>query len=68
MFTPFFKKEPIKNLADAKSCNHQKYAQFFHHMIKKGFYLPPSGYEVCFISAAHNEKQIDKFIDAVLTF
>ena len=68
MFTPFFKKEPIKNLTDAKSCNHEEYARFFHHMISKGFYLPPSGYEVCFISAAHNEKQIDKFIDAVLTF
>ena len=68
MFTPFFRKELIKNLEDAKNCNHEEYARFFHHMVKNGFYLPPSGFEVAFISAAHEEEQINRFIESVLTF
>jgi glutamate-1-semialdehyde 2,1-aminomutase len=30
----------------------------YWEMIRKGFYLPPSGYEVCFVSAAHTDDDI----------
>ena len=65
MFTPFFSSNPINNFEDAKNCDHEKYARFFHHMLNNGFYLPPSGYEVSFISIAHTETQIDDFLEAV---
>lgn len=65
MFTPFFSNDPINNFEDAKNCDHEKYARFFHHMLNNGFYLPPSGYEVSFISIAHTETQIDDFLEAV---
>ncbi len=32
-------------------------------VLEKGIYLPPSGYEVCFISAAHTEKDLDNAAD-----
>ena len=64
MFTPFFRQEPVENLSDAKQCDTTKHAAFFHAMLKRGFYLPPSQFEVAFVSAAHTDEDIDLFIDA----
>ena len=68
MFTPFFRKEPVNNLQDAKDCNHREFARLFHHMLDSGIYLPPSGYEVAFLSTAHTENQIEKFLHALSSF
>ncbi len=68
MFTPFFRKESVKNLSDSKSCNHKEYARFFHHMLENGFYLPPSPFEASFISTEHTEEHIDRFLSALLSF
>lgn len=62
MFTPFFRKEEVYNMADAKCCNTAQHARFFHAMIKQGIYLPPSQFEVAFVSAAHTEDDIDSFV------
>ncbi len=62
MFTPFFRREPVCRLDDAKACNQAAYADYFHHMLDGGFYTPPSGFETAFISASHTEEQIDQFI------
>jgi glutamate-1-semialdehyde 2,1-aminomutase len=64
VFTPFFRREPVHNLADAKACDTPAYAAFFHAMLERGFYLPPSQFECCFISAAHTEADIDAFVSA----
>ncbi len=64
MFTPFFRKKAIHNLADSKACDQKAHARYFHHMLNAGFYTPPSGFEVAFISAAHTEKQIAAFLKA----
>lgn len=64
MFTPFFRKEAVRNLADAKACNTQAHARYFHHMLDHGFYTPPSAFEVAFVSAAHTEADIDTFLQA----
>jgi glutamate-1-semialdehyde 2,1-aminomutase len=63
-FTPFFGPGPIKNLVDARKCDTQKHAAFFHGMLDRGFYLPPSQFESAFISAAHSEADVDAFIAA----
>jgi glutamate-1-semialdehyde 2,1-aminomutase len=65
MFTPFFRKEAVRNLEDSKACNQQAHAAYFHHMLDAGFYTPPSGFEVAFVSAAHSESDIDGFIQAL---
>ena len=68
MFTPFFRKEAVKNLEDAKACDQKAHARYFHHMLKHGFYTPPSGFEVAFISSVHTLEQIDAFIDVFHQF
>ena len=64
VFTPFFSASPISNLSDAKRCNTQKHAAFFHGMLDRGFYLPPSQFETAFVSAAHTDSEIDAFMGA----
>ncbi len=64
MFTPFFRKEPVRNLDDSKACDQKAHAAYFHHMLDHGFYTPPSGFEVAFVSAAHTQEHIDAFLEA----
>jgi len=64
MFTTFFTKPGIKNLDDAKTCDTKAHAVFFHKMLERGIYLPPSQFEVCFVSAAHTNKDADAFLNA----
>ncbi|MEI6148574.1 MAG: glutamate-1-semialdehyde 2,1-aminomutase [bacterium] len=64
MFTPFFMGEAPTDLATVKRCDAKAYAAFFRGMLGRGFYLPPSQFEVGFISAAHTEADVDRFIRA----
>ena len=64
MVTPFFRTGAVHNLADAKACDTAAHAAFFHHMLNSGFYLPPSQFEVAFVSAAHEEAHIEAFLSA----
>ena len=41
---------------------HAKYATW----LERGVYLPPSGYEVSFLSTAHTPAQIETMLDALL--
>ena len=68
MFTPFFRKAPVQNLDDSKACDQQAHARYFHHMLDSGFYTPPSGFEVAFVSAVHTEADIDGFLQALEKF
>jgi glutamate-1-semialdehyde 2,1-aminomutase len=64
VFTPFFGPGPVCNLVNAKACDTKAHAGFFHAMLDCGFYLPPSQFECCFISAAHTNADVDAFISA----
>lgn len=64
MFTPFFRREAVRNLDDSKACDQQAHAAYFHHMLDHGFYTPPSGFEVAFVSAAHTGADIDAFLES----
>jgi len=66
VFTVFFTGQPVKNLADAKQCDTQAYAQHFHTMLNRGYYLPPSQFEVGFISAAHSVEEVTAFAHAAV--
>ncbi len=64
LFTPYFCANTVSNLADAKHCNTKAHAAFFHAMLDRGIYLPPSQFEVGFVSAAHADTDIDQFLQA----
>jgi glutamate-1-semialdehyde 2,1-aminomutase len=36
------------------------YRRFFHAALSRGVYLPPSGFEVCFLSMAHDEPTLER--------
>lgn len=42
-----------------------QFAALFHAMLARGIYLPPSPYEVCFLSLAHTEADLEQFVAAL---
>jgi len=64
-FTVFFRDELPKNLTEAKECDTEKYAAFFHAMLGLGIYLPPAQFETAFLSAAHTEQDCRIFSEAL---
>ena len=54
----FFTDNEVKNFADASAGDGGKYAKWFHAMLNRGVYLPPSRFEALFISAAHTDADI----------
>ena len=64
MWTLFFSAAPVTDYESAKTSDTQKFARFFHAMLRRGIYLPPSQFESAFISLAHSESDIDATIEA----
>lgn len=68
MFSVFFGEQPVKNFDAAQQANHTLFNQFFHHLLKEGVYLPPSGYETWFISDSIQSEEIEKTLAAIEKF
>jgi glutamate-1-semialdehyde 2,1-aminomutase len=49
---------PVRDFEQAKAASGSAYAAFFHAMLDRGVYLPPSPFEAWFVSAAHDEQAI----------
>ena len=64
MFTAFFTGTPVTNYETAKTSDTGRYARFFHALLERGVYFPPSQFEACFVSLAHTVKDIDSTIRA----
>lgn len=64
MFQIFFTPAPVVNYASAKRSNTGKFHRFFHRLLKKGVFIPPSQFETAFFSYAHTQADIEKTIDA----
>jgi glutamate-1-semialdehyde 2,1-aminomutase len=60
MFCLFFTPGPVRNLADAKRSDTQKFARFFRHCLDAGVYFAPSQFETGFISTAHTPAQLEE--------
>ena len=60
MCTPFFADAPVTDWPGAKRASTSLYASFFHEMLNRGVYLPPSQYEAEFLSAAHVPEVIER--------
>jgi glutamate-1-semialdehyde 2,1-aminomutase len=64
MWTLFFGVEQVRSAADAQRCDRDRFARFFHSMLERGMYLPPSAFEAAFLSLAHSEDDIDRTLRA----
>ncbi|ADI02183.1 MAG TPA: glutamate-1-semialdehyde 2,1-aminomutase [Syntrophothermus lipocalidus] len=64
MFSWFFTEEEVRDYPSALTSDTALYARFFASMLSQGITLPPSQFEVCFISAAHTRQDIAFTLDA----
>jgi glutamate-1-semialdehyde 2,1-aminomutase len=62
--TPFFTTKTVNDYQSALTADTKAYGRFFHAMLDRGIYPPPSQFEAWFLSAAHAEKDIKTTIAA----
>lgn len=64
MMTLFFGVDEVRHAHDARQCDRERFRRFFHGMLERGCYLPPSPFEAAFISLAHSTADLEKAIAA----
>jgi len=62
LMTLFFSGEPVKNYADAKKSDSERYAVFFKAMLDRGVLLAPSQFEAAFVSSVHTDADVEATI------
>jgi glutamate-1-semialdehyde 2,1-aminomutase len=65
MITLFFTDKEVKNFADTKSSDLERFAKFFRCMLENGVYLPASQFEAWFLSTAHSENDLQETLNKV---
>ena len=68
MISVHFSEQPVTDFASAAAANNTLFNKFFHHMLDRGIYLPPSAFETWFISNALSDADIEETIGAVKGF
>ena len=68
LLSQFFAEGPVRNFADAKAADHERYARFFHHMLDHGVALPPSGYELWTLGTEHGPDEVGAVLEAAGSF
>ncbi len=59
----FFRDEPVRSFADAKTSDVDRFRRFFHEALERGVYLAPSPFEAAFMSSAHTNHVVDETLD-----
>ena len=63
MYSLFFSEEPVLNFEQALASDRELFNKLFQSCLENGVYLPPSAYETCFISTAHQTVDITFTLD-----
>jgi glutamate-1-semialdehyde 2,1-aminomutase len=66
MFSIFFTDAPVADYDRARTQNVAAFKAFFHEMLSRGVYLPPSAFEAWFVSAAIDDEAMEIIADAVV--
>jgi glutamate-1-semialdehyde 2,1-aminomutase len=59
----FFRREPVRSFADARTSDVDLFRRFFHEALARGVYLAPSAFEAAFMSAAHGDREVDEALN-----
>jgi glutamate-1-semialdehyde 2,1-aminomutase len=59
MISIHFSEHPIINFSSAAAANNELFKKFFHAMLKRGVYLPPSAFETWFLCNALTKEDLD---------
>jgi glutamate-1-semialdehyde 2,1-aminomutase len=64
MLSIHFSDKPVIDFGSASAANNAFFSRFFHAMLDKGIYLPPSAYESWFMSNALSKEDLDRTVEA----
>jgi glutamate-1-semialdehyde 2,1-aminomutase len=64
MISIHFSDKPVTDFASAAAANNDLFKKYFHAMLKRGIYLPPSAFESWFLNNALTKEDLDKTIQA----
>lgn len=64
MISLHFTDAPVKDFASAAKGDNQTFKKYFHGMLKRGVYLPPSAFESYFLNDATTYRDLDTTLEA----
>jgi len=64
MISIHFSDHAVTDFASAASANNDLFKKYFHSMLNRGIYLPPSAFESWFLNNALTNEDLDKTIEA----
>lgn len=62
MISVHFSDHPVTDFASAASANNDLFKKYFHAMLRRGAYLPPSAFESWFLNNALTKDDLDKTV------
>ena len=65
MLSIHFSSQPVVDFSTAAASDTERFKKFFHALLKRGVYLPPSAFESWFLNNALTKDDLDKTIWAV---
>ncbi len=65
MWTLFFNNAPVVDLISVQRSSTALYGTFFHQMLERGVYFPPSAFETAFLTTAHTKAVLKKALAAI---
>ena len=65
MMSVHFTDQPVVDFTSAASGNNDWFKKFFHGLLERGIYLPPSAFESYFLNDALSYEDLDRTIQAV---
>jgi glutamate-1-semialdehyde 2,1-aminomutase len=65
MFSIFFTDREVRDYGDARGQDAGAFRAFFHEMLARGVYLPPSAFEAWFVSTAIDDEAMAKIASAL---
>ena len=68
LLSVFFTDAPVRDFGGAKAADHERFGLFFHHLLDRGVWLPPSGYELWTLGTAHGPEELERVVTAASTF
>ncbi|MGQ9469093.1 MAG: glutamate-1-semialdehyde 2,1-aminomutase [Nitrososphaerales archaeon] len=65
MFQLFFTKKKVVDNKIAKSSDMVKFKLYHRRLLEDGIFIPPSQFETCFLSNAHEDEDIEKTLESI---
>ncbi len=65
LLSVFFTEEPVRDYATAQAAQTWRYPAFFHALLDRGVYVPPSAFEAWFVSAALDDDAFETIAAAL---